>query len=76
MKIWRMSSLAFKELFLKCKHPLNCIHHPKAVVFSSVSPWTNAYTTTASFQIKNVSPPYLLESSKFYYNRTIYLTFF
>lgn len=58
MKIRDMSSLAFKKLFLKCKHPLNCIHHPKAVVLSSVSPWTNAYTETASFQIKNVSPPY------------------
>lgn len=56
MKIRDMSSLAFKKLFLKCKHPLNCIHHPKAVVLSSVSPWTNAYTETASFQIVSLLP--------------------
>ena len=62
MKIRNMSSLAVKKLFLKCKHPPNCIHHPKAAVLPTVSPWTNAYTKTASFQMKNVSPPYRLKA--------------
>lgn len=57
-ELYENEELEFIDCFLlQCKHPLSCIHHHEIVVFTTVSPWTNAYAnSSASFRVRAAAP--------------------